>query len=286
MKEIINNEKAQTGSIIVGLIIVLFVIGGIYMFSGYHQVKPGYEGVLYSWDGGIIPEPLTPGLKWVDPLRVSLKSEISVQNQVYNTVTDAGTADLQSIHSTISLNWRIKTGHTPYVYQNIANGDVLGVLITPEFPSKYKSVTSDYKVTELLPNRAKIEGRTRDLLNAKFADSFVEVLNVNVIDFGLDPKYQESIVRKQVEETNIQTELNILEQRKAQREQAIVTAEGAAQAMKIQATALKENINLIEWERLQVQKLWVQKWSGVQPQFMVGSDGQTPEFIIPIPAPK
>jgi regulator of protease activity HflC (stomatin/prohibitin superfamily) len=84
--------------------------------------------------------------------------------------------------------------------------------------------------------------------------------DIYIVDIGYPQAYNDSITAKQVEQQNVQREQQILEQRRIQAQQVVVTAQGAADANRETAAgqadanrSINESLTdeLIQWQAIQ-----------------------------------
>ena len=80
------------------------------------------------------------------------------------------------------------------------------------------------------------------------------------MNFEFSPSFSAAIEAKQVAEQQALMASRILDRIKIEKEQIITAAEGKAQAIKIEAEALKSNPQVVELR-------WIEKWNGNVPQF-------------------
>ena len=77
---------------------------------------------------------------------------------------------------------------------------------------------------------------------------------------------EKPLTEQQVAQQEALTEKNKTEIAKQKAEQDLIKAKAEAEAMKIQTQALSQSKSLIEYERVQVEKIQAQKWDGRLPQ--------------------
>ena len=90
----------------------------------------------------------------------------------------------------------------------------------------------------------------------------------NIIDFDFSPAFNEAIEMKvTAEQLKLKAERD-LERIKIEKDQMIASAQGKAEAIRIEAEALKANPQVVELR-------WIEKWDGRVPTYW----GQASPFI-------
>jgi regulator of protease activity HflC (stomatin/prohibitin superfamily) len=85
---------------------------------------------------------------------------------------------------------------------------------------------------------------------------------VQITDIRFSAEFEKAIEAKQVAQQQVQTQSQILEQKKIQAQQAVVDAEGQAKANSILNASLTPT--LVQWQE-------IQKWDGKLPQVTGGA---------------
>jgi regulator of protease activity HflC (stomatin/prohibitin superfamily) len=90
--------------------------------------------------------------------------------------------------------------------------------------------------------------------------------SVRIEDIAYSSAYERAIEAKQIAQQEALAEKNKTEKVKQISEQKLISAKAEAEAMRIQTQALSQSKSLIEYERVQVEKLQAERWNGVLPQ--------------------
>ena len=95
--------------------------------------------------------------------------------------------------------------------------------------------------------------------------------SIRLTDIEYSKQYAAAIENKQVAEQDAKREKNITLQEKERAEQKLINAKAEAEAMRIKTNALAQSKTLIEYERVQVEKIQAEKWNGQLPENIYSS---------------
>ncbi len=259
-------RKVIRNSILGGCIGVLALL---LIFSSVAIVPAGSTGVVLTFGKvgkGVLPE----GLNWKIPF-VQRVAVVNNKIQMQEVEADAVSKDLQTVNSTIAVNYRVGTDASARLYQNIGR-DYETIVLLPAVQESMKSVSAKYTAEELITKRAQVGEEIKEVLSGKVSEYGIVVEKFNIVNFDFSAEFNEAIEAKQVAEQN-------LLKTKTEQEQALVIAEAEAKKQVIAAEAEAEAIqkkadaqaeanrklaqsltsNVVEYEK-------VQKWDGKLPQ--------------------
>lgn len=198
--------------------------------------------------------------------------------QVYETPSSAVSKDLQTVSSTVAVNYRLLSDKSPEMYKNVGM-DYQMVLITPAVQECMKSATAKYTAEELITERAAVGEAVKSALDSKLNSYGIYIEKFNIVNFDFSEEFNNAIEAKQVAEQN-------LLKTKTEQEQAIEIANADAKRKVIAADAqaeatLKEAEARAEANRLLEESLTdkviayeqIQKWDGVMPKVTNGENG-------------
>lgn len=211
-------------------VIVLFAL--IVVFSAFTVVPAGSTGVVVTL-GKVSETPLQEGLHLKIPL---IQTVEIISNKIQKIEVDAPAVskDLQSISSSIAVNFRVGNKSSAYIYKNIGR-DYQSVVLLPAVQESMKSVTAKYTAEELITERAQVGQEVQEALSNKVSDYGVVIEKFNIVNFEFSAEFDKAIEAKQVAEQN-------LIKTKTEQEQAIVIAEAEAKKKLIEAEAEAEAI--------------------------------------------
>lgn len=245
--------------------IAVFVIGIV--FSAFTVISAGHTGVQITL-GEVNPMPLTEGVHFVNPISQIRDVDVRLQKAELKGA-NAGTKDLQVVHTDIVVNFRLDPLKVPHIYKEYGlNVDekVLG----PGINEAFKSVTGHYTSEELVTKRDLVSAEILQHLVAKMAPFNITVSNISLVNFGFSPEYQKAIEAKVISVQQTAKAQQDLERIKVEAASRIAQADGEAKAIAIQAAAIQSNGGE-NYVKLQ----WIEKWNGALPSTMLGGDSKT-----------
>lgn len=229
---------------------ILTLIGIIVFFmlvSTVRAVSVGNVGIITRF-GKVVGEDQS-GLHFIAPWPFESMTGMNVQVQKSQVEASAATLDLQSVSTTVALNYNLTPQTANQVYREVGTNYV-ATIIDPIVQETFKSVTAKYNATDLVQERAQVQQQTlKDLITA-FNDRGITVDNLNIVDFRFSPDFSKAIENKQVEAQNVQAAQYKLQQ-----------AGLNAQANQVQDTALTQAI---------LEQQAIAKWDGKLPATLAG----------------
>lgn len=240
-------------------ITAIVLIGLILLFSTFRQVGAGKVGVVTRF--GAVQRVVTPGLTVKIPFIEGI-TIMETRTQKEQADAEAASKDLQTVHSTVALNFHLDGSKAVDVYQNIGP-DYRERVIDPAMQEAFKSTTAKFTAADLIGRREEVKQIAYKELKARLAVYHIVVDNFNIVNFDFSKEFNDAIEQKQVAQQNN-------EKAKLEALTAQTQAEGQANAQK----ALKDSGSLSP-EYLEF--LALQKWNGVLPVYTSG----TPFISIP-----
>jgi regulator of protease activity HflC (stomatin/prohibitin superfamily) len=269
MKKMPENKMApkKIRKIVIAAIILVLVI--IVAMSSFTTIASGTVGVV-SVFGAVKEEPLYEGLHFVTPF-ITTVTKMDTRTQAVEAVCAAASKDLQTISTTIVVNYRVTESTAPSLYANVGR-DFENVIIVPAIQESVKAVVAQYSAEELITKRQVVSTSISDTLSGKIGSNglIIEIFNITNLEFSA--AFNAAIEAKQTaqqEALKAQQDLNRI---KIEAEQKVVNAQAQADATKAQAEAEAYAIQIIQEQLsqseayLEYQK--IQKWDGQLPQVM------------------
>lgn len=251
----------------------LGILGGalffalVFIFESFTVISAGHTGVQVTL-GEVNPVPLTEGVHMVNPISSVKDVDVRLQKAELKGA-NAGTKDLQVVHTDIVVNFRLDPAKVPHIYKEYGlNVDekVLG----PGINEAFKSVTGHYTSEELVTKRDLVSTEILQHLVTKMAPFNITVSNISLVNFGFSPEYQKAIEAKVISVQQTAKAQQDLERIKVEAASRIAQADGEAKAIAIQAQAIQSNGGE-NYVKLQ----WIEKWNGALPSTMLGGDTKT-----------
>ena len=225
-------SKLFNKKIIVAVIIILAVV--FVALNCFTIVQPGHTGVVVTLgrvDEGVLQE----GLHFKLPL---VQNVVMIDNRItkLEVDTEAFSSDLQTVETTLAINYRVDTSKSYSIYKNIG-GDYETVLVTPAVNEVLKAIAARYTAEESVTNRTLISNGLVNGLNEKLNDIGLYVTDVNIINFDFSEAFITAIEEKQVAQQQ-------LLKAETEKQTAITNAEAEAEAMKVKAEAEAEALRI------------------------------------------
>jgi len=276
------NASIPGGAKIVLLAIIVLVIIGVVASSSVKIVDAGNRGILTHWNAvDLTNPPLDEGIHFVIPFQDDVV-QMEVRTLKYDTSTRSASQDLQTVQTTVTVNYHPDTERVHFLYKEIGLSYENRV-IQPAIDETVKQVSANYNAEELITKRplvkADIENAIRDRLN----QFYIETEVISITDFEFSPLFAKAIESKVEAEQKAQKAENDLIRIEVEARQLeaqavglaaanIAEAQGEAEAISIINNALSNNPFYLEW-------LKTQAWDGRLP--LVVGEGGTPFIAIP-----
>ena len=210
---------------VIGAAIGLFVL--VVGLSGpFVEVPAGNVGVVTNF-GSVQSGTLEPGLHIVVPIvqRVAI-IDTRVQPHQFQEI-DAASAEYQTVKLTGVMNYHVDGKFASDLYQRVGT-DFASKVIDPAFNDFIKTVVPEYKVDQILGARDEIRSKAKVALAANLAQYHIIVDDIYIANISFSDAFQQAIEAKQVAQQQVQTETQILAQKRIQADQAVAQAQGQA----------------------------------------------------------
>lgn len=253
------NPNGKKVKIIVGVCVALLLIVAIFIAS-ITIVPAGHKGVTLNM-GAVTGAVMNEGINFKIPF-VQNAEIIDVRVKKYESKDNSSASkDLQTIKSSIAVNYRVNQDHVADLYQKIGMS-YESTVINPAISECIKSVTSRYTAEELITKRTEVSEEMKKFLQNKLIEKYILVDSFNIINFDFTDAFNTAIEEKQIAEQNALKAKYDLERIKTEAEQAVTKAKGEAEAMKLKNEQISQSIIYLEF---------IDKWDGKMPTYY-GSD--------------
>ncbi len=259
MKTIKVNELGNsTGYKKIIIAVVVLAIVAIIALNCFTIVEAGHTGVVVTL-GKVNEGVLQEGIHVKAPF---IQQVVKIDNRIVKleVETEAFSKDLQTVTTTLAINYRVDTKKSYSIYKNIG-ADYEAVLITPAVNEVLKATTAQYTAEQSVTNRELISDGLISGLNEKLNSIGLYITDVNIINFDFSDAFITAIEEKQVAqqkllkaETEKQTAITNAQ---AQAETIRIKAEAEAEANKKLSASLTNEV--IEYNK-------IEKWDGKLPQ--------------------
>lgn len=244
--------------------------------NSFTIVPAGHTGVVMTL-GKVSETNYQEGFHFKVPF-IQQVEKMSNKIQVYETPSSAVSKDLQTVSSTVAVNYRLLSDKSPEMYKNVGM-DYQMVLITPAVQECMKSATAKYTAEELITERAAVGEAVKSALDSKLNSYGIYIEKFNIVNFDFSEEFNNAIEAKQVAEQNLlktKTEQEqAIEIATADAKRKVIAADAQAEATLKEAEARAEANRLLE-ESLSDKVIayeQIQKWNGVMPKVTSGENG-------------
>lgn len=258
------NKKGFVGGIALAVILIAGLICGLICIE---KIPVGYEGVVYSMNGGVQKETLTQGWHFVSPTKKV--KEFAISEEQLNLTHDKGdsfqvsTSDNAGIAISFQMSYHFvsdKIVDTYSRFRGMDGDDVINNRVKTVLKSKISEVTAKYSMMDIYSGaRSTINKELTEYLNKEFYDDYgVEVVNASIVDVHPDEQLQKTIndrvtalqkkQQAEAEQETIKVEAETKKiQAQAEADVAIAKAKGEAEANRLQSESITDAL-LRKWE--------------------------------------
>lgn len=254
---------------------VLLVVISLIVLNGVTTIQAGSRGVVLEW-GAPSNNVWAEGLHFKIPFYQKV-IKMNVQMIKAQEQMSAASKDMQTVTTTIAVNFHPDPNFVNKIYQNIGV-DYQTKVIDPRSQEAMKAITANYNAAELISRREEVRDKIKELLSMKLRDEHFIVDDVSIVNFRFSKEFENAVESKQKAEQDAQREKNILEQKKYLAEQKIVAAQAEAESLRLQKQQITPE--LLELRKIERDTKAIEKWDGSLPSTVMGG-GAIPFINLP-----
>ena len=246
-------------------------------------VPAGHAGVVVTM-GSVSQRVLEEGLHFKAPF---VQQVVIMNNKIQKTGVSSNSVskDLQTISSSVAINYHITKDASATIYQTIGE-QYADTVLQPAIQEAVKAVTAQYTAEELITKRSAVGDEIGQTLSNKVSEYGILIDKFNIVNFDFSEEFNAAIEQKQVAEQNklraeTEKEQQIIEAEAAAKQKTIAAeAEAEATLKKAEAeAAANEKINASLNDRV-LRYQQIEKWDGKYPN--VVSDSASILVDIPV----
>lgn len=258
-EKIVNANAGAVRKTVTAVIVVLVLL--VLILNSFTTVSAGHSGVVTTF-GEVSETVLAEGLHFKIPF---IQKIILIDNRVQKSeaTCTAASKDLQTVSSTIAVNYKVLNSYSANVYKNIGM-DYESVIITPAIQECVKAVTAKFTAEELITKRQSIGDQMMELLKEKISTYGIEIQIFNITSFDFTDEYNAAIEAKQTAQQNALKAQQDLQRIKVEAEQTIERAQAEAEAYRLKSEQLTPEILISNY---------IEKWDGKLPTVVSGDGG-------------
>lgn len=250
-------QKKIKNLIIIAVAVVFALVIAINCFT---IVDAGHTGVVVTL-GRVNEGVLQEGIHFKAPF---VQNVVKIDNRIVKLEvdTEAFSKDLQTVATTLAINYRVDTSKSYSIYKNIG-ADYEAVLVAPAVNEVLKAIVAQYTAEESVTNRSLISDGLVTGLNEKLNSIGLYITDVNIINFDFSEAFITAIEEKQVAQQQ-------LLKAETEKQTAITNAEAEAETTRIKAEAEAEANNKLRasLDDNVIRSKFYDKWDGKLPQAM------------------
>ena len=271
----------------IGSYAMLFVVLALVWlaYQAAVSVETGHIGVKTRF-GKVTSTSLPAGLHFRIPFVEDI-DQVEIREQKMEMNTGASSADLQTIQSSIAVNFRPDPQNAHLLFEEVGQ-DYEQRILFPAVEETVKAVTAKYTAEQLITLRTEVRDNMEDKLKERVQGNHILITKFNIVNFEFSRSFNNAIEEKQTAEQEALRATNILRRMKVEADQKIETARGAAESVKLAALAEAEAITVKAKAEAAAQKMLaevinkdviqlraIEKWDGQLPKLT----GDTVPFI-------
>lgn len=257
-----NNMSLKPIHFVLGVVGFLgFLVLLVLMFGSWGTVDTGHRGVVLRM-GAVTGEIKGEGFYGKTPWLESVV-DVDVRIQKEEVETSGASKDLQLVHTIVAVNINVKPDSVAELWRTVGP-DYKTTIVAPALQESIKSVIAQYTAEELISKRELVREGVSKLVKNKLEPMGIQTDALNIVDFDFSNAFNAAIELKVTAEQNALAAKNMLAQKEFEAQQAVATAKGKAEAMKIEAAALVQNPTIMQLKVLE-------RWDGVLPRVTSGA---------------
>lgn len=257
--------------LLIGGLLIFFAIAIIWPFG---QVPTGHRGVVTQF--GRIVGVETEGLVILPPWqKLNIFNVRAEQADVEKA--DGATADTQPVSVSLTVRYRIQPDKVTDVFENYSRDGNLDSYVATATQEVFKAVTARYVATDLISKRQAVSNDIAAGLKVKLAQYGAQVVNIDMRNFAFGGDYMAAINEKVTQEQKKLAAENKLKTVEAEQKQkvavaeaeakaTVATAEAEAKSIQLKSEALARSKDVLELNRIEVERIKAEKWNGQLPQ--------------------
>lgn len=271
--------------------VLLALVALFFVFGSWFIVPTGERAVLTTFSE--YSSTYDAGLHFKIPL-IQSTHKINLRTQSAEVKkAEGGTHDLQPVHVGLMVRYSILPDKVKHVFSAYSTDGDMDHFVTTATAETFKAVTARYSAPNLIIMRSQVSADVLNALQIKVNQYGLKIENIDMTDFAFEAQYMASVNAKVREEQNMATQANVLKRVEIEQQQKVVTAKAEAEstqarasaeafaiaavatakakALEVEGKALRENSNVAELRRIEVDMVRAQRWNGTVPATMYGS---------------
>jgi prohibitin 2 len=239
------------------IVVIIFAVIISIVNSPLGTIGAGERGVQLRFGavtGHVFDEGLYIRIPFIERVQ---KMDVKIQKD--EVPASAASKDLQIVTSKIALNYHLDPASVNRIWQEVGKSYNTRI-IAPSIQEAVKAESAKFTAEELITKREEVKELIKANLAVRLFERSIIVDEFNIIDFEFSPAFNTAIEAKvTAEQLKLKADRD-LERIEIEAEQKIAESRGKAEAIRIEAQALRQNPQVVELR-------WIEKWDGKVPQY-------------------
>ena len=274
-------KKGLLGGISLAVIIVVALLCSIVCIE---KVPVGYEGVIYSMNGGATGETIGQGWHLVSPTKkiklftIGNEQLVLTKDKREGSKNDDSFGVATSDDATIAISFQMSYRFNPESlvdtykrFKGMDGEDIVERRVKSVMKSKVSEITTNYSLMDIYSgDRSEINHKVTQYLNKEFGNAFgIEVLDASIIDVHPDKQLRKTInsrvkalqkkqqAQAEQETAKVEAETALIKARN-EAEIAITKAKAEAEANKLKADSITPELIQMKEAEARLKHGWVE----------------------------
>ena len=273
-------KKGLLGGITLGVVIVIALLCAVICIE---KVPVGYEGVVYSMNGGATGETIGQGWHLVAPTKkiklftIGNEQLVLTKDKREGSKNDDSFGVATSDDATIAISFQMSYRFNPESlvdtykrFKGMDGEDIVERRVKSVMKSKVSEITTNYSLMDIYSgDRSEINHKVTQYLNKEFGNAFgIEVLDASIIDVHPDKQLRKTInsrvkalqkkqqAQAEQETAKVEAETALIKARN-EAEIAITKAKAEAEANKLKAASITPELIQMKEAEARMKHGWV-----------------------------
>ena len=273
-------KKGLLGGITLGVVIVIALLCAVICIE---KVPVGYEGVVYSMNGGATGETIGQGWHLVAPTKkiklftIGNEQLVLTKDKREGSKNDDSFGVATSDDATIAISFQMSYRFNPESlvdtykrFKGMDGEDIVERRVKSVMKSKVSEITTNYSLMDIYSgDRSEINHKVTQYLNKEFGNAFgIEVLDASIIDVHPDKQLRKTInsrvkalqkkqqAQAEQETAKVEAETALIKARN-EAEIAITKAKAEAEANKLKAASITPELIQMKEAEARLKHGWV-----------------------------
>lgn len=265
-----QNDEFTPRQIILGCLGLLLIPLIIVVFFSIKTVSPGEAAVVTRFGS-------LQGVR-LDGIHVALMEGYTyydLRTKRVDAEHETGSKDGQFIFVDTAFSYNLKSADLPALFSEVGSQEALELkFIVPVIRDTVYQVAAQYAADEILPKQSEFRGKIFDSLKERMNQEYIDIVDLQIIDIDFTSEYNAVLESKQIAEQNAVKERQVSEQN-LEKQKIDIQAGIAQKNFELEAAKIDAEKNRLLQQSLApnlVQKMWIEKWNGILPTTLSGSD--------------